>query len=363
MSIAVLCVGNELLMDEGAGPTCGRYLAARYQIPADVHVLDRAVMGMTIVSDLRAYDKALVLDAVDVPGAAPGDLFSFSPQDAATSGQIASLHEMRFSDVLLTAELVGVSCEGHCLGVQALNISPSEFVRALTPRVAAAVPLLAAEAARWLRAQTGEPLVDLLAQGDPLRAGQVSHVAGARDFSGRAPLAAPIAPSVPAASTAPAAPSSPAVAGGAGPAQGLPRGPLGVPLPAVWGDPDCSVMASYLRRGLQAVGAGSPAPADGDGPATGPRPGPVACEEVLLELPADARGVPVPADGVGAHPVDDVLDVDGLAERFGLRERGTGSGRGRRLLVATVGLQTTDYDCDALIGSCLGLLRGNWACA
>lgn len=362
MSIAVLCVGNELLMDEGAGPACGRYLEARYQLPEDVHVLDRAVMGMAIISDLRAHDMALVIDALDVPGAEPGDLFSFAPQDAATSGQISSLHEIRFSDVLATAELAGISSQGYCLGVQALNISPSEFVRALTPRVAAAIPLLAAEAARWLRAQTGEPLADRLAQGDPFRAGQATPVAGARDFSERevAPAIIAVPVTAPAGTTAaPVTAPAPADAAGVPDAtQGWVEGPLGVPLPVVWGEPDFSIMASYLRRGLQAIGASVSASPDDDTAANEQQVTRASGQEVLISLPLRARGVPVLAEGVAPAQPNDVLDVDGLVARFGLKDLGLDEAGEHRLLSAFVGPQITDYDCDALIGSCLGLLRG-----
>ena len=44
-------------------------------------------------------------------------------------------------------------------------MSPSEFVRALTPRVAAAVPLLARTAVKYLREELGIEVEDLLEQG------------------------------------------------------------------------------------------------------------------------------------------------------------------------------------------------------
>ena len=44
-------------------------------------------------------------------------------------------------------------------------MSPSEFVRALTPKVAAAVPLLARTAVRYLRDELGIEVEDLLEQG------------------------------------------------------------------------------------------------------------------------------------------------------------------------------------------------------
>lgn len=167
LKVKLICIGNELLMDDGVGPAAARYLLSRYRFPDNVEILDRACMGMAIISDLRDCDFALVLDAVDVPGAVPGQVFSFEPTDVApTPAGMTSLHDVRFADVLGSAEMLGISCRGHCFGIQAENMSPSEFVRALTPKVAAALPLLARNAVRYLGDELGIQTVDLLAVGE-----------------------------------------------------------------------------------------------------------------------------------------------------------------------------------------------------
>ena len=166
MRVSLICIGNELLLDDGVGPAVARYLLSRYRFPDNVAVIDRACMGMAIISDLREADFALVLDAVEVPGATPGEIFSFEPTDVApTPAGMTSLHDVRFADVLGSARFLGISCTGHCFGVQVENMSPSEFVRALTPKVAAAVPLLARTAVRYLRDELGIEVEDLLEQG------------------------------------------------------------------------------------------------------------------------------------------------------------------------------------------------------
>lgn len=196
MRISVICIGNMLLMDDGVGPACAAYMRSRYCFPDNVEVLDRACMGMAIINDLRECDHAVVLDAVEVPGACPGQVFSFAPQDVApTPAGMTSLHDVRFADVLASAELLGIRCEGRCFGIQVENMNPSEFIAALTPRVAAALPLLAQAAVRYLREELGVAVRDLLEEG----------------------TAEPV-------------------------------------LPDVYGEPDVSVMAGYLAQGLQAVG-------------------------------------------------------------------------------------------------------------
>ena len=322
MRIAVLCVSNELLMDEGVGPACARYLLSRYEFPENVDVLDRAVMGMGIMSDLRDHDFMLALDAMEVPDARPGQIFSFAPEDAApTHPGMLSLHEVRFADVLASAELLGIRCAGHCLGIQVENMSPSEFVVALTPRVAAALPLLAQAAVRYLRSELGVEVRDLLVERDARRAG--SGNAGARTFApaGAAPAGAGPAGTEDGTLT---------VGGALGDAGAYP----GAVLPAVYGEPDRSVMTRYLAQSLAAVGARG-VTEDGE----------AGVVEFALPASGERRGA-----------------AEGVAGRFGLVALGCGGEAveddGWARYAAYVTPETTDYDCDALIGACLELVEG-----
>ena len=82
--IAIICVGNEYQLDDGFGPAVARYLDDRYRFRRLRH---RAVMGYGIVSDLKACDVAVVVDALDGTGAAPGTTFSFDPADMSVHRQ------------------------------------------------------------------------------------------------------------------------------------------------------------------------------------------------------------------------------------------------------------------------------------
>lgn len=331
MRVSVVCIGNELLMDEGIGPVCARYLLSRYAFPDGVCVLDRACMGMAIISDLRACDRMLVLDAVDVPGARPGDLFSFAPEDVATTpAGMTSLHDVRFADVLGSAELLGIKREGHCLGIQVENMSPSEFVMALTPHVANALPLLAQAAVRHLRDVWGLDVVDRAALGDPLRAGRAA--VGARDFSYEGTRRAGAAGEARGACLADGACADCGNTGGpldeACASEAV--APLELALPAVYGEPDAAVMARYLAQSLAAVGAaGAPGVS-----AEGGR------HAVALRLPGGTA--------------EQQRRAVAVAVRFGLEPDDAGGPQEDVVaLRAWVSPRTTDYDCDALIGACL----------
>ena len=107
MRTSIICVGNEYQKDDGFGPEVAAYLQGRYSFPEGARVLDRSVMGYEIVPDVRECDFAVVVDALDSTGAAPGTLFEFDPEDMRASAGMLSLHEVRFADVLEAARFLG----------------------------------------------------------------------------------------------------------------------------------------------------------------------------------------------------------------------------------------------------------------
>ena len=140
--IAILCVGNILLLDEGFGPRVAQELLNTYSFPDNVEVLDRGTMGMALLADLKRFDVILLIDAVDNTDTPPGTVVTYLPEDIAPYEAFHGAHDTRFIDVLQAAELLGYTPEAHCLGVQVLNMSPADFTIGLTPPVEAAIPFV-----------------------------------------------------------------------------------------------------------------------------------------------------------------------------------------------------------------------------
>ena len=91
--------------------------------------------------------------------AEPGTVFRFEPDAMARhSGATASLHDLKLVDLFDAATLLGYEAEGLCLGMQVENPSPAVVTVGLTPKVAAALPLLVETVAGEL-ARLGSPLV------------------------------------------------------------------------------------------------------------------------------------------------------------------------------------------------------------
>ena len=143
MKIAVFCVGNRLMLDDGIGPAVYDELVEHYEIPEGVDLYDLGCMTMKLLNKVDEYDFIITVDAVDGTGDAPGTVYRFSPDAMARhSGAMASLHDLKLVDLFDAASLLGYEAEGYCLGMQVANMSPSEYAMDLTEPVRSALPLL-----------------------------------------------------------------------------------------------------------------------------------------------------------------------------------------------------------------------------
>lgn len=143
MKIAVFCVGNRLMLDDGIGPAVYDELVEHYEIPDEVDLYDLGCMTMNLISKVNDYDFIITVDAVDGTDAEPGTVFRYQPYDIArTASAMASLHELKLADLFDAAQLLGYDCEGICYGMQIENMSPAELVVGLTPQVHERLPFL-----------------------------------------------------------------------------------------------------------------------------------------------------------------------------------------------------------------------------
>lgn len=157
--IAVFCVGNKLLLDEGIGPAVYEEIMAAYEFPDNVDVFDVGCMGLEMINYVDEYDYLITVDAVDGTDAEPGTVFEFLPEDMAKRNPgMASLHELRLSDLFDAATMLGFEAEGKCFGMQVLNMTPEVVTIGLTEPVFEALPLL-----------IDALLADLYARGVPVR--------------------------------------------------------------------------------------------------------------------------------------------------------------------------------------------------
>ena len=138
--VAVLCVGNRLMLDDGVGPAVYDELMASYDIPDNVELLDLGCLSLAMIDRVREFDVILTVDAVDDSGQPAGTVLRYAM--ARHVGITASLHDLKLIDLFDSAALLGYQAEGLCLGMQVENASPAEATEGLTRPVHDALPLL-----------------------------------------------------------------------------------------------------------------------------------------------------------------------------------------------------------------------------
>lgn len=105
MKIAVFCVGNRLMLDDGIGPAVYDELVEHYEIPEEVDLYDLGCMTMKLLSKVDEYDYIITVDAVDGTDSEPGTVFRYKPEDIArTQDAMASLHELKLVDLFDAAQ-------------------------------------------------------------------------------------------------------------------------------------------------------------------------------------------------------------------------------------------------------------------
>lgn len=141
----IVGLGNPILGDDGIGWVVARKTAEALSDrtdmpPADVECL--SLGGLSLMEHLIGYDRAILIDAVNLEKAPNGTLFSFPlrslPETA--GNHLSSTHDTSLQTALKIGESMGARLprEIQVIGIQAENVY--DFSDQLTGPVAAALP-------------------------------------------------------------------------------------------------------------------------------------------------------------------------------------------------------------------------------
>ena len=167
--IVVLGVGNLLWADEGFGVRCVEALAERWDLPADVEVMDGGTPGLALVPMLLDATHVLLFDAVAHRGD-PGSLVVARDDEipALMGGNKMSLHQVGMNDILASLDLLGHKPE-HITVVGIRPVQLADYGGSLTEAVHAQLPaalgLGIEELRRWgveARERAGGPARDVV---------------------------------------------------------------------------------------------------------------------------------------------------------------------------------------------------------
>ena len=100
MKTLLLGLGNTILHDDGVGIYVVRALAGRFDGATDVREAERA--GFDLIEILKGYDRAYIVDAIELDGEAAGTVFRMKPDDIRMTARLASFHDI---DLVTALEL------------------------------------------------------------------------------------------------------------------------------------------------------------------------------------------------------------------------------------------------------------------
>jgi len=140
MKTIVLGIGNPILRDDGVGIHVVKQLKKHINDPS-VTIDEAQTGGMNLLDMIRGYDKAILIDAIKIKHAQPGDVKRFLLSDF-SSVHSYNPHDVTLLEALQLAEKLGenrIPREIIVIGI-VLEKMPLEFGEQLSSTVSAAVP-------------------------------------------------------------------------------------------------------------------------------------------------------------------------------------------------------------------------------
>jgi hydrogenase maturation protease len=143
----LLGLGNPILTDDGIGVYVVRAVADRWtgvarSAGASVDFQEACVGGLRLLEVIAGYDRLILVDAIQTPDGAPGQIHRLSVDDLQSSLHAGSTHDLSFQGALAWGRRIGMALPPDdaitIIAVEAEDVLT--FGEALTSAVAAAFP-------------------------------------------------------------------------------------------------------------------------------------------------------------------------------------------------------------------------------
>lgn len=149
----VLCLGNEILSDDGLGFVVARQLQdSAISIDADIHFA--ALAGFSLVELLAGRGAVVIVDAIMTGESKPGTIYSFPADHLAPTWNLVGSHHIALPTAIEFGRLYGMLMPDRVdvIAVEAADVQTLH--EGLTPQVASAVPEVIARVREWVNCRT-----------------------------------------------------------------------------------------------------------------------------------------------------------------------------------------------------------------
>ncbi len=144
----VLCLGNEILSDDGIGFVVARELE-NSPSPVEADVCCAALAGFSLLDLLAGRREVLIVDAIMTGESQPGTIYSFPASDLAPTWNLVGSHHISLPTAIEFGRLYGVTMP-ESVDVLAVEASDVQTLHeGLTPLVAKAVPEVVGRVRDW----------------------------------------------------------------------------------------------------------------------------------------------------------------------------------------------------------------------
>lgn len=149
MKTIVIGLGNTLLSDDGVGIYAARRL--RRQIEGKADVIEAETAGFDIMEIMNGYDRALIIDSIQLDGVEPGTVFRISPGEIKTTPRLASFHDIDLITALTLGSKIGLHMPGEVIIFAVQGKDVLTLREGLLKEVESVVPKLVDEIAGTVR--------------------------------------------------------------------------------------------------------------------------------------------------------------------------------------------------------------------
>lgn len=143
MKTLVIGLGNPILSDDGVGVRVAEEVQSRLPSASQTEVMEVSVGGLTLMEFMIGYDRAIIIDAIQLENTQPGRIHRMSIddlRDISPTQHSASPHDTTLITALQMGHEIGLKLPKEIIifAIEAERVL--DFGEELTPAVAAAIP-------------------------------------------------------------------------------------------------------------------------------------------------------------------------------------------------------------------------------
>jgi hydrogenase maturation protease len=150
MKPLILCLGNEVLSDDGFGFVVANKLQHKYKITAIADVEAAAVAGFSLLDALDRRDHVLIVDTIQTHAVSAGTLMEFHAGQFTPTKNLTSSHQISLPQALALGKELGYTMPAvvDILAVEAADLETLQ--EELTPAVNASIEPAIEKIENWV---------------------------------------------------------------------------------------------------------------------------------------------------------------------------------------------------------------------